>query len=71
LGRFTGQRRDAQLRLALPRSQLPTPSHAGLFTQLEREIFLQGDVSNNDNRDLFCVIALVPHQLQGKVDPRR
>ena len=26
---------------------------------------------NNNNRDLFYVIALVPHQLPGKVDPHR
>jgi hypothetical protein len=26
---------------------------------------------NNNNRDLFYVIALLPHQLPGKVDPRR
>ena len=29
------------------------------------------DANNNNNRDLFYVIALVPHQLPGKVDPRR
>ena len=26
---------------------------------------------DNNNKDLFCVIALFPHQLPGKVDPRR
>ena len=31
----------------------------------------QDNAPANDKRDLFCVIALVPHQLPGKVDPRR
>ena len=53
--------------IVLSLASCPT-HHVSELVEYEPEL---ASTCDNNNRDLFYVIALVPHQLPGKVDPRR